>query len=263
MRARGKASAARTARQPEPVQRSSTRLTLTRIADRQDAVGQHVADEGARDQRAAVDVEAHAVHVGRAHQIGRGQAQAHAGVDQGEQPRALGRGRPEVEIGIEPVDRQPQRLPAPGTPPRRGRWSCRGHRPAARRGSGAPRTGRFHPGCRERVCWRRACRPRLPDMNRRAFLFAGLLAADCRPAGARRAPAPRGRLCRRPGLPALHAVEEHAEGALARLAGVQAGDLDRGRSRPSCGRPTRSATGRAISGRSSTSCRARAARRAS
>ena len=67
---------------------------LARIADRQDAVGQHVADEGARDQRPPVGVEAHAVHVGRAHQIGRGQAQADAGIDQGEQPRALGRGRP-------------------------------------------------------------------------------------------------------------------------------------------------------------------------
>ena len=85
-------------------------LDPARIADRQDAVGQHVADEGARDQRAAIGMEAHAVHVGRAHQIGRGQAQAHARIDQGEQSRALGRGRTQVQVGIEPVDRQAQRF---------------------------------------------------------------------------------------------------------------------------------------------------------
>ena len=51
---------------------------LARIADRQHTVGQHVADEGARDQRPPVGMEAHAVHVGRAHQVGRGQTQAHA-----------------------------------------------------------------------------------------------------------------------------------------------------------------------------------------
>jgi len=50
------------------------------------------------------------VHVGRAHQVRRGQTQADAGIDQGQQPGALGRGRLEVEIGVEPVDRQPQRL---------------------------------------------------------------------------------------------------------------------------------------------------------
>ena len=129
-------------------------LDPARIADRQDAVGQHVADEGARDQRPAIGMEAHAVHVGRAHQIGRGQAQAHAGIDQGEQSRPLGRGRPQVQVGIEPIDRQAQRFQhqerrlvagvgravAIGQP--------RGAKAARRRSE------RFHPGCRERVCWR-------------------------------------------------------------------------------------------------------------
>jgi hypothetical protein len=97
------------ARQPEPVQIEHA-LDLSRILDRQHTIGQHVADEGARDQRSAVGMEAHAVHVGRAHQIGRGQAQADARVDQGQQPCALGGCRLEVDIGFEPVDRQSQRL---------------------------------------------------------------------------------------------------------------------------------------------------------
>ena len=80
------------------------------IADRQGAVGQKIADEGARDQRPPVDVEAHAVHVGRAQQVGRRHAQRHAGVDQGEQPRPFGGGRFQVEPRVQPVDRQPQRL---------------------------------------------------------------------------------------------------------------------------------------------------------
>jgi len=50
------------------------------------------------------------MHVGRAHEVWRGQTQAHARVDQSQQPGALGRGRLEVEIRLEPVDRQPQRL---------------------------------------------------------------------------------------------------------------------------------------------------------
>jgi hypothetical protein len=85
-------------------------LDPARIADRQDAVRQHVANEGTRDQRPTIGVEANAVHVGRAHQVGRGQAQADAGVDQGEQPRALGRGRAQIQVWIEPVDRQTQRF---------------------------------------------------------------------------------------------------------------------------------------------------------
>ena len=80
------------------------------IGDRQGAAHQEIADEGARDQGAAVDVETHAVHVGGTHQVRRRQAQRHAGVDQGEEARAFGGGGPEVEPGIEGVDRQAQRL---------------------------------------------------------------------------------------------------------------------------------------------------------
>ena len=46
------------------------------------AIGQHVANERTRDQRAAVGMEAHAVHVGCPHQIRRRHAQADARIDQ-------------------------------------------------------------------------------------------------------------------------------------------------------------------------------------
>ncbi len=78
-----------------------------RIADRQGAVRQHVADEGARDQGAPVDMEAHAVHIGRAQQVGSRHAQADPCVDQGEQPRALRLGWSEREPGIDVVDGEP------------------------------------------------------------------------------------------------------------------------------------------------------------
>jgi hypothetical protein len=46
-----------------------------RLRGRQGAAGQQVADEGARDERPAVDVEPHAVHVGGLEEIGRRHAQ--------------------------------------------------------------------------------------------------------------------------------------------------------------------------------------------
>ena len=83
---------------------------LLRLGDRQGTGHQQVADEGARDQRALVGMEAHPMHVGRAHQIGRGQAQGDAGVDQGEQARLLRLRRAQREPGIDVVDRQAQTL---------------------------------------------------------------------------------------------------------------------------------------------------------
>ena len=59
---------------------------------------------------APVDVEAHALHVGRFQQIGRGHAQGDPRLDQGHEPGLLGRGRHEVEPRVDPVDRQPKRL---------------------------------------------------------------------------------------------------------------------------------------------------------
>ena len=50
------------------------------------------------------------MHVGRAHQVGRWQAQRHAGVDQGEEARAFGSAGLEGEPGIQSVDRQAQCL---------------------------------------------------------------------------------------------------------------------------------------------------------
>ena len=78
---------------------------LARI-DRQRAVEQQIADEGARNQRPPVDVEPHAAHVGGTQQVGRRHAQRDARIDQGQQLRAFGGGRLEVEPRIERVDRQ-------------------------------------------------------------------------------------------------------------------------------------------------------------
>ena len=50
------------------------------------------------------------MHIGRAYQVGRRQAQRHARLDQGEQAGALSGGRLEIEPGIERVDRQAQPL---------------------------------------------------------------------------------------------------------------------------------------------------------
>ena len=264
MRARGKASAARMAGQPEPVQRSSTRRDLARIADRQHAVRRHVADEGARDQRPPVGMEAHAMHVGRAHQIGRGQAQAARARRSGS---AAARARPrvgrEVEIGIDGGRSAAAAPPAPGRPPRRARWSCRGRRPAAPPGSAAPRTGRFHPGCRERVCWRPACRPRLPDMNRRAFLIAVPARLDIAGAGARARPISRSIYVGGWDCPPCTQWKNTQKAGWLRLARVPQGDLGRGQiAQAQGGLPGALLAGRP-QGRCSTSCRARAARRAS
>ena len=125
--------------------------------------------------------------------------------------------------GLEPVDRQAQRLQhherrlVDGI----GRAVAIGQPRGAEAAHREPEE--FTQGDRERVCWRRACRPRLPDMNRRAFLIASLLASTPLASGACAARRSHGGLCRRPGLPALHAVEDHAEGALARLARVPQG----------------------------------------
>jgi len=57
-----------------------------------------------------IDVEAHAMHVRRAHQVGRRQAQADPGIDQGDEAGALGRGGLECQPRLDVVDGEPQRL---------------------------------------------------------------------------------------------------------------------------------------------------------
>jgi len=102
--ARGRVRAARIARHPEPVQRfEARRRTLGRIADRQAALHQHVADEGARDQRTAIDVGSGTpMHVGRAQQIRCRHAQRNAGLDQGRKGGARSAG---VGLRVEARDR--------------------------------------------------------------------------------------------------------------------------------------------------------------
>ena len=94
-------------------------------------------------------------------------------LDQGQQPRAFGRRRLEVEPRIERVDRQPQRLQHQE---RRlvdgiGRAVAVGQP----RGAEAPHreTEEIAQGDERGFVGASPWRPRLADMNRRAFLFAG------------------------------------------------------------------------------------------
>ncbi len=88
-------------RQDREAARAGTQIENTaRPSHRQAAVGQQVADKGARDQGTFVGEETYALHVGRTDQVGRRQPERDAGVDQRQQARALRRRRFEIEQGL-------------------------------------------------------------------------------------------------------------------------------------------------------------------
>ena len=104
------------ARQPEPVQRSSTRRDAGRLGNETEASAgdrageQQLADKGAGNDDAFIDVKRLGPDIGAAKEIGRRLARGDAFGDPGEEHSALGEGEARIGKRIDITDRQMERF---------------------------------------------------------------------------------------------------------------------------------------------------------
>ena len=114
--ASGNRSAARIARHPEPVQRSSTCPMRIGVGQQRKAFAgerfavENFAEIGSRHDGALVDVERHAAHVDAVEQIGRGLAGADAALDERGNPLLLRGGDRHAGAGVDVVGMNAERL---------------------------------------------------------------------------------------------------------------------------------------------------------